>query len=88
MQAAKGMATMFARDQRVKDLLDAYSMEHFEIACYMALAAAADRAGLRSVADMCRRISPDEERMAQILRHALPEEVSCYLFDRVEEASR
>jgi ferritin-like metal-binding protein YciE len=39
---AKGFGTIFARDERVKDTLVAYANEHFEIACYNALRAAAD----------------------------------------------
>ncbi len=78
-QSAKGMGSVFARDERIKDLLDAYSMEHFEIACYTALAAAAKQAGLPEVVQVCRRILPDEERMAEALRHSLPDEVQDYL---------
>jgi ferritin-like metal-binding protein YciE len=85
-QASKGMATKFASDERIKDLLDAYSMEHFEIACYTALAAAANRAGLSQVSEVCRRIITDEERMAQMLMQALPEEVTSYLFEAETEA--
>ncbi len=80
-QAAKGMGTAFASDERVKDLLDAYSMEHFEIACYTALEVAAQRAGLAQVAEMCRQIIPDEQRMAEALIQSLGSEVSDYLFE-------
>lgn len=81
-QAAKGMTTKFASDERIKDLLDAYMMEHFEIACYTALAAAAERGGLAEVVDICRGIIVDEERMAQALLKSLPDEVSTYLFEQ------
>ena len=85
-QAAKGMGSKFARDERIKDLLDAYSMEHFEIACYTALEAAAQREGLVDVAETCRRIIPDEKRMAEALLQALPDEVTSYLFEtEIEE---
>jgi ferritin-like metal-binding protein YciE len=80
-QSAKGMMTVFARDERIKDLLDSYMMEHFEIACYTALAAAAERAGLMQVVETCRSIIPDEERMAETIITALPDEVSDYLFE-------
>ena len=80
-QATKGMGTAFARDERIKDLLDAYSMEHFEIACYTALAAAAERAGFETVANACHRILGDEERMAQTLLKSIPSEVTDYLFE-------
>lgn len=80
-QGAKGMMTAFAHDERIKDLLDSYMMEHFEIACYTALAAAAERAGLTQVVETCRSIIPDEERMAETILKALPDEVSDYLFE-------
>ena len=80
-QTTKGFGTMFASDERIKDMLDAYSMEHFEIACYTALAAGAERAGLTQVAEVCRQIIPDEQRMAEALLQALPMEVSDYLFE-------
>jgi ferritin-like metal-binding protein YciE len=86
-QATKGLGTKFTRDERIKDLLDAYSMEHFEIACYMALATAAERAGLAQVAAVCNRILPDEERMADTLLDYLPAEITNYLFERQAEAS-
>jgi len=85
LQGMKGMASKFASDERIKDLLDSYSMEHFEIACYLALASGAEAAGLNEVAEMCRRIIPDEERMAQALRQALPQEVHSYLFQAAAE---
>jgi len=84
-QGSKGLATMFARDERIKDLLDAYSMEHFEIACYTALAEAAERAGLPQIAQTCWRIIPDEERMAESLLDALPDQVADYIFETETE---
>ncbi|HWH70945.1 MAG TPA: DUF892 family protein [Candidatus Sulfotelmatobacter sp.] len=78
-QATKGLGTMFASDEQIKDLLDAYSMEHFEIASYTALAAAAESAGLEQVAQMCRSIIPQGEQMAQRLLENLPSEVQAYL---------
>lgn len=80
-QKTKGLATKLASDERIKDLLDAYAMEHMEIACYSALAAAAYRAGYTEVAEACERIIPDEERMAQTLREAIPDEVTDFLFE-------
>ena len=86
-QGTKGLATLFARDERIKDLLDAYMMEHFEIACYTALAAAAERAGLPEVAEVCARIITDEERMAESIRHSLPSEVTEYMFETESETA-
>jgi len=86
-QTAKGIGSMFARDERIKDLLDAYSMEHFEIACYTALAAAAEKVGMSEVVQVCNNIIPDEHRMAQAIIQSLPQEVKMYLFD-AETAQR
>jgi len=86
-QTAKGLASAFARDERIKDLLDAYSMEHFEIACYTALAAAANTAGFMQVVETCNRILPDEQRMAQSLIQSLPDEIEAYLFETETEAA-
>jgi ferritin-like metal-binding protein YciE len=79
VQTAKGVGLKFARDERIKDLLDAYSMEHFEIACYTALGAAAEREGLAEVVKVCNSILPDELRMADVLLKSLPLEVLGYL---------
>ena len=78
-QSAKGIMSTFARDERIKDLLDSYSMEHFEIACYTTLAAAAETAALPEVVQMCQRILADEQRMAEALIQSLPDEVTDYL---------
>ena len=80
-QMVKGLATAFTRDERIKDLLDSYAMEHFEIASYTALAAAAERAGMPQVVQVCHSIIPDEHRMAQAIIQTLPEEVAVYLFE-------
>jgi ferritin-like metal-binding protein YciE len=34
VELGKGLTTMFARDERVKDFLAAYGTEYFEVACY------------------------------------------------------
>lgn len=78
-ETAKGIATGFAQDQRVKDLLAAYASEHFEIACYKALRAAALAAGEKTIAVVCDQIIPDEERMARWLDENLPVVVVAYL---------
>lgn len=84
-QAFKGIGSVFAHDEKIKDLLDAYSMEHLEIACYTALAAAAERAGLSRVTEICHSIIPDEQRMAQALLDSLPREVTDYLIETASE---
>lgn len=83
-EVTKGLGTSLARDEKVKDLLTAYSMEHFEIACYRALETAAEGAGFPRIAQVCGDIIEDEERMAESLAEALPVVVSSYLSgDRV-----
>ena len=81
-EAAKGVTTAFAQDQRVKDLLAAYASEHFEIACYKALRAGALAAGEPAIAAVCDGIIPDEERMARWLDENLPTVVVSYLHGR------
>jgi len=85
MQTTKGIGTIFASDERIKDLLDSYSMEHFEIACYTALSAAAKRAGLDEIVQMCKKILHDEQRMAQAIIKSVPSEISAYLFEAQNE---
>lgn len=60
-----------ASDAPVKIVLSNYAAEHFEIACYRSLAAAAEACGLPEVASICRRILEDEERMAAVLEPAI-----------------
>jgi ferritin-like metal-binding protein YciE len=84
-QGFKGLSSQFARDQHIKDLLDAYMMEHFEIACYTSLEAAAEHAGFTQVGEMCRQIIPDEERMAATLIDAIPQETVSYLFKEAHQ---
>ena len=79
MEAMKGMGSKFTRDERVKDLLVAYASEHFEIASYRALRAAAEAVGEPQIVAVCDRIIPDEERMAQTISAGLPVVVGSYL---------
>lgn len=79
IETAKGFGTSFAHDERVKDALAAYAAEHFEIACYKALRAAALDIGLTEIATVCDRIIPDEERMAQWLSNNLGAVAVAYL---------
>ena len=81
MAAVQGLSTAFARDERVKDLLAAYTSEHYEIACYQALRTAAELLGEDEVVEMCDSILPDEERMAEWLAANLPRVVRSYLAD-------
>jgi ferritin-like metal-binding protein YciE len=59
-------------DEIVKNFLTDYATEHFEIACYRALIAAAHEAGHAGVARVCEKILDDEEAMAAWLGENLP----------------
>ena len=74
-----GIETMLSHDGQIKDLLGCYATEHFEIACYSALAAAADVAGFSQITNACRQIILDEEKMAETIRKELPQVVRDYL---------
>ncbi|MDB6007277.1 MAG: Protein yciE, partial [Prosthecobacter sp.] len=79
MEFMKGTGTAFAKDERIKDMLASYAMEHFEIACYMALRAGAKEAGLTNVVVICESILKDERRMANWLDEHLSATVTGYL---------
>jgi len=86
-ESMKGFGTSMARDERIKDLLASYAMEHFEIACYKALVVAAERAHLTEVSETCNQIIDDEELMARTLDDALPMTVQNYLSGTMAKAA-
>jgi ferritin-like metal-binding protein YciE len=59
-------------DAPVKIVLANYAAEHFEIACYRSIEAAAEATGMEEIARMCRVILSDEERMARTLEPLIP----------------
>lgn len=68
----QGMMSGAAPDTAVKDVLTGIAAEHFEIACYRSLHAAAQALGDEATAQMCVQILRDEESMAQFLESQLP----------------
>lgn len=78
-EKVKELGTSLSHDQEIKELLTSYAMEHFEIAAYSAIAAAAEKAGLSHIANACRQIILDEEKMAETIRKELPRSVLAYL---------
>lgn len=78
-----GMSTAAVQDELVKNCLAEYSSEHLEIASYEALVAACEALGHQDIADACRRILVDEERMAAWLEEHLPSVVQEYLTQTV-----
>lgn len=72
MGMLQGMSTGAFRDEQVKNAIADYTMEHFEMGCYSALAASADEAGLPEIAATCREIFGDEAEMADWLEEHIP----------------
>ena len=72
MGAFESIATAPFRDELVKNVLMDYASEHFEIACYTALVAAARRAGRDDVARVCSEILEEERSMARWLESQIP----------------
>ena len=66
-------------DAIVKQCLAGYAMEHFEIACYRSLVAAAEALGEEQVAQTCRRILAGEQEFASWVESQIPEVTQQYL---------
>ena len=76
MQAMSGL---FVSDEVVKGALASYTFEHFEIASYKSLIAAAQEAGEPEVRGVCEQILREEEDMARWLGEHLPEITRAYM---------
>jgi ferritin-like metal-binding protein YciE len=72
MGTVQGMSTGLARDELVKNALQDYSTEYFEMACYKALIVAAQDVGDQETVSVCQQIIRDEEAMANWLDQQLP----------------
>lgn len=77
--AVQGASTGMFKDEIVKNFLSDYSAEHFEIACYRSLIAAAEDLGQPQVASICREILRDEEAMAKWLEERIPSVTRMFL---------
>ncbi|MFN2508872.1 MAG: DUF892 family protein [Chthoniobacterales bacterium] len=66
-ELAKGLTTMFARDERVKDFLAAYGSEYFEVACYKSLIAGATAAGEEAIVPLLTQNLKEDTAMAEWL---------------------
>ncbi len=75
----QGASTAIFPDEVVKNTLTDFASEHFEIACYQSLIAAAEETGQTQIAEICREILNDEEAMAGWLEHHIPEVTRAYL---------
>jgi ferritin-like metal-binding protein YciE len=75
----QGASTGMFKDEIVKNFLADYSAEHFEIACYTSLIAAAEELAQPQIAAICRDILRDEQAMAQWLEDNIPQITRMYL---------
>lgn len=74
----QSVSTAGASDQLVKNGIADFAAEHFEIASYKALIAAAEQFGHSNVSQVCQEILRDEEDMARWLEQELPQAVRSY----------
>jgi ferritin-like metal-binding protein YciE len=72
MGSVTGMSTGVSSDALVKNALSDYSSEHFEIASYTSLIAAAQELGDQETARICQDILRDEVEMANWLEQQIP----------------
>lgn len=79
MGKVQGASSGMHRDELVKNFLSDYAAEHFEIACYRSLIAAAEELGQPEIARICTEILRDEERMAAWLEERIPEVTRMHL---------
>lgn len=74
-----GLGTSMMSDAMVKNVHASYAAEHFEIASYQTLRAAAEELGDSETVSVCNEILKDEERMADWLMKQLPGVVKDHL---------
>jgi ferritin-like metal-binding protein YciE len=77
--AAQQLSGLFASDEVLKSGIADYAFEHYEIASYKMLIAAADEAGEHEVQRSLEENLREEEAMAEWLGHHLPEVTRQYL---------
>jgi ferritin-like metal-binding protein YciE len=75
-------------DELVKNALMDFATEAFEMACYEALAVAAQDGGHERIAELCRQNFAEEEAMAEWLREQLPETVRNYCHETASATTR
>lgn len=82
------MAAAASPDEPVKATLANISTEHFEIACYSSLRAAAEHCGEAEVARVAESIMREEEAMAGFLEEQLAETTRTFMEQRAGAAAR
>lgn len=84
----QGVAPGASPDTLVKNAMADYATEHFEMAAYRSLIAAATYLGDSETARICEQIRGDEERMAKFLDQHLPNATQEFLSGRAKEVNR
>lgn len=72
MGKVQALSTGAAEDEMVKNALQDYGAECFEVASYTALIAAADNLGEARVSSVCQEILAEDRAMAQWIEQNLP----------------
>ena len=85
MGTMQSVATGLFRDEVVKNFLSDYAAEHFEIASYKALIAAAQEFGDLETVRVCQEILREDEDMAHWLDQHLPVVVQQTFRQRAQE---
>lgn len=85
MGAVTGPSTAPFGDQVIKNSMLEYATEHFEMAAYRNLAAAAEELGHPEIVTMCEEILADEEEMEEWLEENSGELISQYLQEKAAE---
>lgn len=83
----EGAFTAVFRDELMKNALADYAAEHFEIACYRALIAAAEEADETRLIPLLEATLSEEEAMAQWLAERVPQ-AACHCLTRTSAARR
>ncbi|NTU78866.1 MAG: ferritin-like domain-containing protein [Chloroflexales bacterium] len=84
----QGIASGAAADTVVKNALGDYAAEHFEIAAYTSLKAAAQYLGDDETARICDQILSDEKDMARWLEQQIPSVTQLFLGEKAQERGR
>lgn len=85
--SAQAMSGMMATDEVVKGAMAGYVFEHMEIASYISLIAAAERAGFPNIAQTLRTILTQEDAMARWFEEHMAY-VTVEFLDRDERSNR
>jgi ferritin-like metal-binding protein YciE len=79
----QGVAASMPQDALIKNLHASYAAEHFEIAAYTLIAAAAEELEDTETATVCREILADEEDMQSWLLDTIPRATMEFLEEEV-----